>query len=396
MKSATTTGAAGKDANRVAARGPELEIALLGLGAVGRALLEALAPRVPGDGPGTTVGLRVVAASDSRRQLRDAGGIAATECRARLAASAEPADADRLTDWLLQRARGPAAICDLTADEGIARRHAEWLTRGIHVVTANKIAAAAASSEWRALRRAATRGSARYLDSTTVGAGLPVLAVLDRMHAAGDEVRAIRGIFSGSLSHLAVAIDQGVAPSEALREAQRLGLTEPDPRLDLGGLDVARKLVIAARHAGHALCIEAVEVEDLVPPALRPLSLAGFLARVDELDAALAPRIAAARARGRVLRHVGQVDGHGRAAVALIEVADDDPLAQVGPGDNCVAISSRRYDASPLVIRGPGAGPSVTAGGVLADLISLLPAALPPAAFGDAAMAAAGGAAHAL
>lgn len=344
-------------------------VAVIGLGGVGSALLDQLAAGEP-------EGLRLVALCDSRRLWADGIGIAARGWRRGFDAHAGQADLDRLTRTLLANS-GRRVVLDLTASEAVAARYPRWLAQGIDVVAANKLAAAAPGGGHRVLAAAAARGASRYLGSATVGAGLPVLSTLERLRRSGDRVRSIRGILSGSLGFIALRFQHGAAFSVALREARERGLTEPDPRQDLSGLDVARKLVIAARAAGIDAELDAIALEDLVPSALRGGDAAGFLARSAALDAPLAARRAQAEAQGAVLRPVGRIDADGRGSVAFEAVGADDPLARLRPGDNCVEITSDRYRDNPLVIRGAGAGREVTAGAVLADLFGLAGFAAP-------------------
>jgi aspartokinase/homoserine dehydrogenase 1 len=320
--------------------------------------------------------LRLVALCDSRRLWTNGAGIAARDWRRRFEEQAGPADLDRLTRTLLA-ASGRRVVLDLTASETVAARYPRWLAQGIDVVAANKIAAAAPGGGHRVLAEAAARGATRYLGSATVGAGLPVLSTLERLRDSGDRVRSIRGILSGSLGFVALRVQHGAAFSVALAEARARGLTEPDPRQDLSGLDVARKLVIAGRAAGIDAELGAIELEDLVPLALRGGDAAAFCARSTELDAPFGARRAQAEAQGAVLRPVGRIDADGRGSIGFEAVSADDPLARLRPGDNCVEISTDRYRDNPLVIRGAGAGREVTAGAVLADLFGLAGLAAP-------------------
>jgi aspartokinase/homoserine dehydrogenase 1 len=236
--------------------------------------------------------------------------------------------------------------------------------------SANKDAAAAPAIRWHALRSACVLGGS-YGDAATVGAGLPVLATLRRLHACGDTLIALEGVFSGSLSWLFNQYD-GCRPFSALlREAHAFGYTEPDPRADLCGVDAARKLVILARAAGRALEAGDVAIENLVPPSLRDADVRTFLARAAELDEAIENRRRAAAAEGRVLRHLAALDEHGGARVGLVAVAPDHPASRLSGTDNLFALTTQRYRARPLVIQGPGAGAEVTAQALLGDLLSL-------------------------
>ncbi len=259
---------------------------------------------------------------------------------------------------------------DATANGELAACHPDWLARGYHVVTANKALAGGELPGWRALQAAVAAGG-RYGDSATVGAGLPVLSTLRRLRGCGDGLLTLEGVFSGSLSYLFNQYDGSRPFSALLAEARQLGYTEPDPRSDLSGDDVARKLLILARHAGFALRHDEVEVESLVPEALRAVGTEEFLARAAELDAPLAARHAEARSRGQVLRFLARLNQRGRARVGLAEVPATHPAARLYGTDNQFALTTTRYHTQPLVIQGPGAGPEVTAQALLGDILAL-------------------------
>jgi homoserine dehydrogenase len=262
-------------------------------------------------------------------------------------------------------------IVDATASSDTASRHADWLAAGYDVVTANKDAAAASTKNWSALRGASLRGAAAYGDAATVGAGLPVLSTVRRLRACGDAVLALEGVFSGSLSWLFNHYDGSRPFSALLREACAFGYTEPDPRLDLGGADVVRKLVILARAAGQAIDASDVCVESLVPESLRDVDVPTFLDRANELDAGIEARRANAHAQGCVLRHLAALDEEGNARVRLVAVSTDHPAAWLAGTDNLFALTTQRYRARPLVIQGPGAGAEVTAQALLGDVLLL-------------------------
>ena len=350
---------------RLADARSDIAIVLLGTGVVGGALLRLLASGGHG--------IRLVGIANSTRQNADADGIDFDAAPALLARAAVGRSDDVLLAALDASGAARRVVVDATASPETASHHSDWLARGYAVVTANKIAAAAPTGAWLGLRSACTRG-APYGDAATVGAGLPVLATLRRLHACGDALVAIEGVFSGSLSWLFNRYD-GTRPfSSLLREARAWGYTEPDPRVDLCGADVARKLVILARAAGHSIDVDAVAVESLVPPSLRDVDAETFLARAGELDAAIAARHAAAVAEGYCLRHLATFDANGCAHVGLVSVGADHPAARLSGADNLFALTTQRYRARPLVIQGPGAGADVTAQALLGDLLALEPA----------------------
>jgi aspartokinase/homoserine dehydrogenase 1 len=262
-------------------------------------------------------------------------------------------------------------IVDCTADEGIARRYGEWLRRGIHVVTPNKRANTLELGYYQELRALGGGAGAHYLYETTVGAGLPIIQTLRDLVDTGDEVRRIEGVLSGTLSYLFNSFDGERPFSGLVAEARREGFTEPDPRDDLSGADVARKVVILAREMGVPLEMADVELEGLVPEALREGSVDDFLCRLREHDEAFAGRVREAHARGERLRFVGVVERDGHASVRLRGYPATHAFARLNRTDNVVQFQTRRYTPNPLIVQGPGAGPEVTAAGVFADLLRL-------------------------
>ncbi|MDG2525453.1 homoserine dehydrogenase [Stenotrophomonas sp. HITSZ_GD] len=266
--------------------------------------------------------------------------------------------------------RAGDVLVDATASEAVASWHADWLARGVHVVTANKLGQGAHWERAQAIGEARHAGEAHYGDSATVGAGLPLLSSVRALVAGGDHIHAIEGVLSGSLAWLFHRFDGRTPFSECVRAAADAGYTEPDPRIDLSGEDVRRKLLILARAAGIALRAEQVVVDSLVPEALATLPQDAFATRLPELDDALATRWRHAHDAGRVLRFVGRFDAHG-ATVGLRELPASHPLAGGGGTDNRVAIHSDRYREQPLLIQGPGAGAEVTAAALLDDVLRI-------------------------
>ncbi len=264
-----------------------------------------------------------------------------------------------------------AIMIDCTASEFIAARYTEWLSRGIHVITPNKKAFSGSFESYRALQTAADEGSAHYFYETTVGAALPIITTLCDLIQTGDEVHSVQGILSGTLAYLFNVYD-GTRPfSDIVREARENGYTEPDPRDDLSGMDVARKLTILARELGESIEIGNFPVQNLVPEALRECSIDEFLARLPEHDGEIDALYRDAVKQGKRLRYVARLDAGGNASVGLEAVDTNHPFSNINLTDNIVQFESDRYSANPLVVQGPGAGPEVTAAGVFADLLRL-------------------------
>ncbi|MDP3156737.1 MAG: bifunctional aspartate kinase/homoserine dehydrogenase I [Archangium sp.] len=258
-----------------------------------------------------------------------------------------------------------AVIVDCSPSDAVAEKYVGWLERGIHVITPNKNAGAGPLARYTAIK--SKRAHFRY--ESTVGAGLPVINTLRDLIDTGDEVRSVEGIFSGTLAYLFNKFDGTVPFSALVRQAKELGYTEPDPRDDLSGLDVARKLTILARENGSKMELSEVALESLVPEALRAVSVADFMARLPELDAPMRAKFEAAKKEQRVLRYVAKLDAGGKASVGLVALPLDHSFAHIKLTDNVVQFTTKRYSENPLVVQGPGAGPEVTAAGVFADLL---------------------------
>lgn len=346
-----------------------VSIGVVGPGNVGRVFLEQVAAARDGLRTRSNLDLRVRAIADSRRLLLAERELDLATWAQELADAQQASDLDRLTEHVDAAHLPHAVIVDLSASGALADRYPDWLARGIHVITPNKQAGSGAIDRYRAIRAAQNSGRSRFRYEATVGAGLPVISTLRDLLDTGDEILAIEGILSGTLAWLFNRYDGSVPFSTLVLEARELGYTEPDPRDDLGGIDVARKLTILARETGLELDLDAVTVESLVPPSLAALSRDAFLERVGELDAGMAQRLAAARQRGCILRHVARLDAQGRASVGVAELPADHAFAHLALTDNIIQFRTRRYCDNPLIVRGPGAGPEVTAAGVFADLL---------------------------
>ncbi len=342
------------------------QIALLGTGTVGSAAWARLARW-----KGTPLGERLllVHASNSRFAFADPSGIAGTAGDLLLQHPPQQAALDAVDVALA--GIGTRIVIDATASEQVAQRHAHWLARGIHVVTACKLGQGTALARWRAIQEAKRAGDSEYGDSATVGAGLPLLHAVRRLQAGGDRIHAIAGVLSGSLAWLFNSYD-GLRPfSGFVRQAKAAGYTEPDPREDLSGEDVRRKLLILARASGYLLESEAVQVDPLVPPELSTLPRDAVDAALPVLDTPLRERYAQAYKKGEKLHFVGRLQTGGLATVGLESLPAGHPLVGGGGADNRVAIWSDRYHEQPLVIQGPGAGAEVTAAALLDDALAI-------------------------
>ncbi|HMQ32190.1 MAG TPA: homoserine dehydrogenase [Chloroflexaceae bacterium] len=345
-----------------------IPIIQIGLGGVGRELARQLLARRAGlaDAYGFRLDYAALADRGGLRARRD--GLPPDEV---LAAVAEKEAGRRLggpgSTGLAWRSLGldrPGIVVDVTAADGQEGPLAARVAGGDRVVLANKKPLSAGHEVFLALT---ARGATRY--EATVGAGLPVIGTLRGLLDSGDEVTRIEAAMSGTLGYLCAELEGGAPLSAAVRAAHALGYTEPDPRDDLSGADVARKALILARTCGLPWEPAQIAAEPWFPPALAAVGRDEFMARLEELDAPFAARVAEARAAGGALRYVATITPEG-ASVGLRVLPADHPLAGLRGPDNLFSFTTVRYAERPLVVRGPGAGLAVTAAGVLADIVA--------------------------
>ena len=348
-----------------------VSIGLIGPGTVGSALLRQIEKQHARLENRFNLDLRVRAIARSDRMLLGDRRINLEGWQSAFDSGAEDLDLDAFEAHVNPDHLPHAIIIDCTASEFIASRYSDWLSRGIHVITPNKKAFSGPFENYRALQAAADKGSAHFFYETTVGAALPVITTLCDLIHTGDQVHSVQGIFSGTLAYLFNVYDGSRPFSDIVREARENGFTEPDPRDDLSGMDVARKLTILARELGESIEIGDFPVQSLVPEALSDCSIDEFLARLPEYDADIEAMYRDAANEGRRLRYVARFEAGGDASVGLEAVDADHPFSNINLTDNIVQFKSDRYSANPLVVQGPGAGPEVTAAGVFADLLRL-------------------------
>ena len=261
---------------------------------------------------------------------------------------------------------------DCTSSQEIAEYYCDLIHSGFHVVTPNKKANTANYSMYWAIREAAQYTQCKFLYETTVGAGLPIINMLQGLLHAGDELISFEGILSGSLSYIFGQLEEGVPLSVATRHARERGYTEPDPREDLSGMDVARKVLIIARETGLSLALENIHVEAFLPEKLQQvLSSEDFMKKLPEFDATFSQRVQKAQQKNCVLRYVGRIS-EGICRVGITQCDVNHPLYAIKEGENAIAICTRYYQPLPLVLRGYGAGATVTAAGVFGDLLRTL------------------------
>lgn len=348
-----------------------ISIGLIGPGNVGAALLSQIAGEQKRLREENNVDLRMRGILSRSNMLLDERALDLTAWREALGSSALAADIDEFANHVHADYLPHSVLIDCTASAETASRYEDWLHRGVHVITPNKRANSGPYDYYRRLRDARRNGRVHFLYETNVGAGLPVIQTVRDLVQTGDEVERIEGVFSGTMAYLFNRFDGKRPFSEIVLEARARGFTEPDPRDDLSGMDVARKLIILAREAGRRIELSDVRIESLVPAELAETDVDRFLAGLAEFDSRIMGLYESARRDGEVLRYVGRLGADGSATVGLERFSQSHPLASISLTDNVIQFATRRYCDNPLIVRGPGAGPDVTAAGVFADLLRL-------------------------
>ncbi|NOI02697.1 bifunctional aspartate kinase/homoserine dehydrogenase II [Vibrio kanaloae] len=344
-------------------------IALCGKGNIGSSWLSLFSEQKAELEKRRGMNFELVAVVDSQTYWFDDRGIDATSVGKRFD---DEAIANNGNDWLerLGSIQGydEAVVLDVTASPVLAAKYLQIAQQGIHLISANKVAGSASSEYYHQVKDAFAKISRHWLYNATVGAGLPINHTVRDLRESGDDIIALSGIFSGTLSWLFQQFDGTVPFCELVDLAWQQGLTEPDPRADLDGSDVMRKLVILARESGLDIEPENVKVESLVPAELQDLSVDDFFDKASVLSEELAERLEKAHSQQKVLRYVARLEKNGKATVGVEALSKEHALANLLPCDNIFAIESKWYKDNPLVIRGPGAGREVTAGAIQSDL----------------------------
>ena len=348
-------------------------LVVAGLGNIGERFLELLPAQL--NKVSALENVHLVGLVSSKTALINNDGIEATQAIACYKKEAQPYDKAMLMTWLANHPYDELIVIDITPSEQFSRLYLDFFQQGIHVIGANKWAASSATEQFKQLKNAAEKHKSIWLGNTTVGAGLPIHYAIDDLLKSGDEITEISGIFSGTLSWLFEKYDGNESFSTLLLDALSQGITEPDPREDLSGRDVQRKLLILARAAGFEMSLDDIHCSNLVPIELQALSVNDFLTKATELDDFFAVQLENAQQKNSCIRYIARFSkknsGGFSAQVSLEVLPEAHAFANLTPCDNIFQIKTKWYEDNPLIIRGPGAGRNVTASGIHSDLVNI-------------------------
>ena len=348
-----------------------LNVFMAGVGLIGKTLLQQINQQDAYLLENRLLRINFVGLTNSKKMLLDESGIAPGEWRQELESRGEGSDIATFVCRMEEMNLPNSVFIDCTSSEAVVEFYHEVLKSAISVVTPNKLANSRSYEHYQKLKQAAMRAGVKFLYETNVGAGLPVIRVLQELKDSGDKVYKIEGVLSGTLSYLFNSFTEGTKFSSVVREAQEKGFTEPDPRDDLNGMDVARKILILAREIGVPLELNQVTVENILPEECQQAeSVDAFFAALAKHDDTFEQRRRQAETEDKRLRFIATLENQ-QASVQLLAVDASHPFYNLSGSDNVISYTTDRYRERPLVVKGPGAGAEVTAAGVFADVISI-------------------------
>ena len=346
-----------------------LNLFICGVGTVGGSLIEQIASQQEKLKREHSLKLNIVGIANSRNAIFDREGLDITNYRTALKES-EPSSISKLRDDIIEMNIYNSVFVDCTASSEVAAIYGDLLSHNISVVAANKIAASADYATYNNLKQIARQRNIKYLFETNVGAGLPIINTINDLINSGDKILKIEAVLSGTLNFIFNVLSKEIPMSQAVRLAQEKGYSEPDPRIDLCGKDVIRKLVILAREAGYAIEQSDVEANLFIPQELFDGTLENFWAKLPQLDAQFEEERKQLAAEKMHWRFIAKYE-NGKGSVSLCKVNERHPFYHLEGSNNIILLTTERYKEYPMLIQGYGAGASVTAAGVFADLISI-------------------------
>lgn len=347
-------------------------IGVIGVGGVGGEFLDQLRETQEELYQKENISLCVRALSNSKKMLTSDDTMDLTNWRHDLEHSKDAFDLIKLLGTMSQREFPHGVIIDCTASENLTKSYQNFIEKGYHIITPNKHLLSGELKQYKKIQELVQSTGGHFLYETTVCAGLPVIHTLKDILRTGDKVLNLSGVVSGSLSYIFTCLSKGMVFSEAVKSAKEKGYTEPDPREDLSGRDVSRKMVCLARELGHKAIMEEVTCFDLVPKDLVSESLDVFWQKLPQYDDEFTQKIKALKKPSQSLVYMGQINEKGKITVNMEAVSSHHPFSGLEGTDNMIIFKTKRYNEQPLIIRGPGAGTAVTAAGVFADLLRLV------------------------
>lgn len=349
-----------------------LSIGLIGPGIVGSSLLNQISNELEHLRTNYQLNLCVRGIMGSQKMLLEHGAIDLKKWETNIKKNGIATDMQEFVKHIVSDDVPHAVIIDCTASEDISKKYLDFIKKGISVITPNKHANGGSPlSYYHKLKSAVRDNNCQFLYEATVCAGLPVMNTIQDLVKTGDEVRTIEGIVSGTLSYIFSELAQGKKFSDAVLAAKKLGYTEPDPREDLSGRDVGRKLICLAREIGYEVSLNQIKIVNLVPENLRDCSIDEFMSRITECDASMQQMVDKSNKNKEKLRYVASIKADKTLSVAMESCADNHPFNRLSGTDNMLIIHTKRYCNQPMIIQGPGAGAEVTATGIFADILRL-------------------------
>jgi len=349
-----------------------LSLGIVGLGGIGTTLIEQISATSQKLQEELKIDLRVRAIATSQRMcLSEKGMTSFSATKEYLESHGEPLDLEKFTKFVKADHIPHAAVIDCTASDSVPEHYSLILKQGIHIITPNKKGHTGKMDFYNELKLLSRNLRRYFLYETTVGAGLPIINTLRELQRTGDQIIQIEGVFSGTLSYLFNTFSSRIPFSEVVKEAKAKGYTEPDPRDDLSGMDVARKLVILAREMGLSIELKDVLIDPLLPTDFIKGSVDDFMKKLPEFDSLILKQLEKSQSQSAVLRFTGEITKEGKARVGVKQYPANHPFARTQSTDNIVSFHTTRYSANPLIVQGPGAGREVTAGGIFADILRL-------------------------
>jgi aspartokinase/homoserine dehydrogenase 1 len=348
-----------------------LNVFLVGVGLIGSTLLQIIQSQARMLCDDYALDVRVIGIANTQAMHFNPKGICLENWHDILAQSKEKGGIEFFVDQMIHHNLINSVFVDCTSSQGVANFYEAILNESISIVTPNKKANSGSYDNYRTLKTATELNGAKFLYGSNVGAGLPIISTINELVRSGDKILKIEAILSGTLSFLFNSFTEDKDFSKVVLEAQKKGFTEPDPREDLNGMDVARKLLILARESGYALEMEDIVINSFLPEeCLKATSVNDFYFKLQSYDDYFSKKRSDAQRAGKVLRFIATYE-NGKGNVSLQAVGPEHPFYHLSGGDNIVAITSDFYRINPLVIKGQGAGAEVTAGKVFGDIIRL-------------------------